>query len=118
MKKPVNIYLSKSLRTMSDLFEIGALCDSENMDLGRVNKQFVWLEFKELKSKDYPDIELVWDNGKYLIDDFLPFLLRYKEKMLIEGDKEEFDDIYEYLDDSKVEDLIELIETAKSLNWL
>lgn len=118
MKKPVNVFLTKYLTTISDLFQIGALCKDDNLDLGRIDKRFVWLEFKEIKSEEYPEQQSVWDNGNYISEKFLPFLLKYKERTLSKEDKKEFSDVYEYLDDDKVEDLIELIETAKNLNWL
>lgn len=114
MKKSVNVYQSKFLKTDSDLFELGCLCVDRITN--ETEKEWVWLEFKELKGKKYIDQNLVWGNSDYLIATFYPFLLDYRNRKLTDFQLEEFSDIYDYLDEDKVEDLIEIFEVAKQLN--
>ncbi len=109
-----NVYLSQRLATQSDKFHLNCLLEKDNKS---VDKQFVWIEFTELKAKGYPDQTLSWDNPSYIFGIFLTFLENYINKSLTPQNKEEFEDIYDYLDDDKVEDLLELLNTAKTLNW-
>lgn len=113
--KPINVFLSKYLTTDSDLFRLGALCEARIFD--EVDKKWVWLEFKELKSKQYPKQELVWDNPNYLKEELYEYLKCYLANTVTKAQKEEFEDISDYMDKEKAEDLLELLEIAKDLNW-
>lgn len=115
MKKSVNVYQSKFLKTNSDLFELGCLCVDRITN--ETEKEWVWLEFKELKDKKYPEQNLVWDSSNYLIDKFYPFLINYLNNKITTEQYVEFSDVLPYLNKEKVEDLIEIFETAKQLNW-
>ena len=115
MKKSVNVYQSKFLTTESDLFELGCLC--KNKTSNKTDKLWVWLEFNGLKNKEYPEQNIIWDNPKYLIYKFYPFLINYLNDKITTEEYVEFSFILPYLDKDKVEDLIELFETAKQLDW-
>lgn len=84
---------------------------------GNIDKQFVWIEFKDIMTKEYPDQTLVWDYSPYIFKELYEFLQRYVKRELLEGDKKEFEEIYEYLDEDRAQEILELIEEAKKLNW-
>lgn len=112
--KENNVYLSQRLATNGDKFH---LCCLMEKDFKEICKDFIWLEFTEIKDKTYPDQNMVWDNSDYLFVTFYKFLNAYLNRSLTPQDKEEFEDIYDYLDDNKCNDLLELLNTAKNLNW-
>lgn len=120
--KSINVFQTKYLTTSSDLFQLGALCENQISD--KIDKDWIWLEFKEIKDEEFPDQQLIWDNSSYLFETFYPFLLRKLNHKLKKEDYIEFADILSYLNEgnvkestSKTTDLIELLETAKQLNW-
>jgi hypothetical protein len=58
-----------------------------------------------------------WDNREYIFQNFKQFLIRYKERMLLPSDKEEFEEIWQILNDEEVEVLLELIDAGEKLEW-
>lgn len=110
--KSENVYETRTLKVHGDAFELACLCKK-----GEVEKDWVWLEFNEIKDKKYPEQNMVWDNSSYIFEEFYSFLKRWKERQISDEDKIEFADVLDYLNEDKVEDLIELLETAKKLNW-
>lgn len=113
--KNINVYLSQRLATTSDRFHLGCLINKK--DMTTVDKQFVWLEFTEIKNKEYPEQNETWDNPEFLFNQLYTYL---ENKLTFKVTKEElelFEDIHEYLDAEKCSDLLELLNTAINLNW-
>jgi len=73
------------------------------------------LLFKE-EFLDIPK-DIYWDNEDFLFQEFYPFLIRFRDRMLIE-DKEDFQEIIHLLEDGDtVDQLIEMFETAIKQKW-
>lgn len=112
--KTNNVYLSQRLATNSDKFHLSCLM---NKDMTTVDKQFVWLEFTDLKDEDYPNQNLVYDNSSYLWGNLTQYLENKVTFKLTEEQLGEFKDIDEYMNLNNCFDLLELLNTAKTLNW-
>jgi len=89
-----------------------------NTKTGEVEEDWIWFEFSEIEAgiKDRPDITLVWDNSDYLINTFYPILQRFVSRTLTKEDKEEMKEVYTSLEND-AEEILEIFEKAKELNW-
>lgn len=78
-----------------------------------------WIEFSEIPDEEYPEYHLSWDNSSYLFDTFYPFLLRWKDRQTLKEDREEFKDVWDYLesDEDIVPELIEMFDLALKQGW-
>lgn len=99
----------------SNRFELRGLY--HNMYDNVIDYNTISLHFNELKDDIYEDMPLIWDNSIFIEDTFHHFLIRYESKNLNAKDYIEFADIMYYLDDTKVSELIYIIETAKESGW-
>lgn len=113
--KEGNISQSKKLSTYNDLFHLECLCEDYTSD--KTDKSWVWLEFTKLKNENYPEQNLVWDNPDYLKEELYEYLKCYLANTVTKAQKKEFEDISDYMNKEKAEDLLELLEIAKDLNW-
>jgi hypothetical protein len=109
-----NVYLSQRLATNSDKFHLSCLIEE---DMTTVWKDTVWLEFTELRDENYPNQTLSWDNSSYLWNELTQYLENKVKFTLTEKQLEEFKDIHEYMNLDNCFDLLELLSTAKQLNW-
>lgn len=107
------MYKYNTIASENDLAKLECFLNKE----GLPDKEWVWLEFLQLKSKEYPEQTLSWDNPGWIFGKFYKFLNRWKNRDLKKKDKETFSDIYSILTDDTVEELLEMLEEAKRLNW-
>ena len=109
------IWQSKCLTTESSKFKLECLCEDRVSD--KASKDWVWLTFEELDDKEYPNQKMVWDNPDYIFGEFCDYLERKIEFKLTKEQIEEFNDVHEYLTRDLCIELLELLQTAKQLNW-
>lgn len=60
-----------------------------------------------------------YDNDRYIFDDFKPYLDRWKSRRLTSDDMldERFMEIHELLNDTLVDEILEIIEDGIKLGW-
>jgi hypothetical protein len=89
------------------------------MENGEIDKDFVWLEFEELKDDEYPQFSLEWDNPEYLFNEFYQFLHRWKDRICKYEDQLEFKEVWNYFEEDEdiVPELIEMFDVALKQGW-
>lgn len=78
---------------------------------GNLKPRISWI------SLEFKDLEITWDVGEYIFNEFHYFLLNWKSRIITVEQATEFAVFIPYLTEDKVEDLLEILETAKKLEW-
>lgn len=110
------MWQSTTIHSDNDEITLKCLCDGDRLP----DKQFVWITFKELKSKVYPEYDLEWDNPPYIFEIFYEFLHRLRDGSTVSKDKKLISKrVWKYLmkNDSLVDDLIEMLDEAIKQGW-
>ena len=81
------------------------------------HKSKAWIEFDNVKSPDYPNQTLCWDNDDFIFIKFYKFLIRYKCNKLKDKDKKKYDDVWLILNQDVVSELIDMLEYAIEKKW-
>lgn len=71
-----------------------------------------WIEFKDLEKGS-----VIWDNDNFVFIKFYKFLKRWKNEKLKKKDKNTFEDIWLFLDDNSVKELIQMLDYAIEKGW-
>jgi hypothetical protein len=84
---------------------------------GNWSHDMIWITFNELNDENYPDMKLSWDNSDFIFIKFYKFLHRWKNKTLKRKDRANYDDIWIILTDERVEEIIDMIDSAINQGW-
>ena len=71
------------------------------------------LDFKDIKDRDYPETNLIWDNDNFIFNEFYNFLKRWENNY--EDDKI-FKELWNFTKED-VKELIEMLEEALKQGW-
>lgn len=77
----------------------------------------VWIDFKSIMNKEYPEQTLMWDNEDFIFGKFYRFLNRWDKKRLKKKDEENFKDIWPILTDELVGEMLEMLDSAIMDGW-
>ena len=92
--------------------ELCILCKKD-----KLFSDFVWITFNKLTDKNYQNMKLTWDNPDFIFKKFYKFLLRWKNKSLKNKDYINYTDIWQILNDEKVEEIINILDSAIEQGW-